>query len=242
VRDENPYLREFERLQPELSAPPDPVNAALGTTGMSAYDRRIWCVRRYAFAVPTPAALATLAHLAPIVELGAGTGYWAYLLRRRGVDCVAYDLAPPDRLPNPSRFHPFTWTEVAAGDVDVLRHHADRTLFLCWPPYRHPLASQALTSYAGATLVYVGEPAGGRTADEQFFDLLARSWVATQQVALPNWPGTHDQLTVYRRARRSGHDRHTVSREGHEHHPIDARRVAVDLKLHAVVMGGVPDL
>ncbi len=199
MRDDNPYLREFERLQPELRAQPDPVTATFGSAGMSAYDRRIWCVRRYAFAVPTRDALDRLASHAPIVELGAGTGYWAHLLRARGVDCLAYDLAPPDRLPNPSRFHPFTWTDVAQGDADVLKLHADRTLFLCWPPYRDPLAARALALYRGATLVYVGEPTGGRTADAAFFDLLTRDWAPIEELALPNWPGTHDGLTVYRR-------------------------------------------
>ena len=40
-------------------------------------------------------ALALLAARAPLVEVGAGTGYWAAALRRRGVDVLAYDLNPP---------------------------------------------------------------------------------------------------------------------------------------------------
>jgi hypothetical protein len=34
-----------------------------------------------------------------VVEVGAGTGYWAALLRARGVDVVAYDVRPPQHLP-----------------------------------------------------------------------------------------------------------------------------------------------
>ena len=30
-----------------------------------------------------------------LVELGAGTGYWAALLRKMDVDVIAYDLRPP---------------------------------------------------------------------------------------------------------------------------------------------------
>lgn len=178
-----------------------------GSCGVSAYDRRVWCVRRYAFAIPTDAALTTLAHYAPIVELGAGTGYWAFLLRSRGVDCVAYDSAPPDRVPNPNRFRPLTWTRVEQGDVDTLAAHADRALFLCWPSYRDPFASRALAAYAGTTLLYIGEPPGGHTADDAFFAQLERGWVCVEQVALPNWPGTHDALTVYRRRRARRGDR-----------------------------------
>jgi hypothetical protein len=98
------YLREFTRLQAELAAPPDPVATLHGSSGMSPHERRAWCVQRYAFAVPTREALETISQYAPIVELGAGTGYWAWLLRRRGVDCVAYDLAPPDSAANPHAF------------------------------------------------------------------------------------------------------------------------------------------
>jgi hypothetical protein len=48
-------------------------------------------------------------------------------------------------------------------------------------------------------LLYVGEPAGGHTADDAFFAQLAQYWQVVEYVALPNWPGTHDALTVYRR-------------------------------------------
>jgi hypothetical protein len=195
----NPYLREFRRLQPELGGPRDYVNLLHGAAGISAYDRRVWCVQRYAFAVPNDAALATLARYAPIVELGAGTGYWAFLLRGRGVDCLAYDLAPPDVSPNPNRFRPLTWTAVECGDVDALAAHGDRALFLCWPAYHDPFAARALAAYTGTTLLYIGEPAGGHTADGAFFAQLAREWRPLEQVAIPNWPGTCDALTVYRR-------------------------------------------
>jgi hypothetical protein len=201
--DDNPYLREFRRLEAELRGARDYVNLLHGTSGMSAYDRRVWCVRRYAFAVPTDAALATLARYAPIVELGAGTGYWAFLLCRRGVDCLAYDLAPPDISPNPNRFRPMTWSHVEPGNVDTLAAHSDRALFLCWPSYREPFASRALRAYTGTTLLYIGEPAGGHSADDAFFAQLAREWLPVEQVAVPNWPGTHDALTVYRRQHNS---------------------------------------
>ena len=197
--EDNPYLREFERLADELAATPDYADPLHQRKGMSSYDRRVWCVRRYAFAIPTEAALSTLACCAPIVELGAGTGYWAYLLRRRGVDCLAFDAAPPDRLPNPHHFGAVTWTAVERGGIEVLRNHADRALLLCWPPYRDPFAASALAAYAGATLLYIGEPAGGHTADDAFFARLERDWLPLHEVALPNWPGTSDRLVVYQR-------------------------------------------
>jgi len=47
------------------------------------------------------------------VEVGAGAGYWAATLRRRGVDVLAYDLNPPSaEAPEANAYHgrlpPFT--------------------------------------------------------------------------------------------------------------------------------------
>jgi hypothetical protein len=213
--EDNPYLREFERLADELAAPPDYADPLHGQVGMSSYDRRVWCVRRYAFAIPTDAALSVLARFAPIVELGAGTGYWAYLLRRRGVDCLAFDAAPPDRSPNPHRFISFTWTEVQRGGIEVLRDYSYRALLLCWPAYRDPFASHALAAYAGTTLLYIGESVGGHTADDAFFAQLERDWLPVLEVQLPNWPGTTDRLVVYqRRAHQASLVRHSDQHSG----------------------------
>jgi hypothetical protein len=192
---DNEYLRAF-RAEAEPAAG---YRAWLHRPTGSSYERRRAQVRRYAFAVPTEPALVTIGRYAPIVELGAGTGYWAYLLRQRGVDIVAYDRFPPDRAENPNRLDPRLWTEVLDGDASVLRRHPDRGLLLCWPSWRDPFAATALDVYPGTTLIYIGEGAGGHTADARFFELLDRDWQAALSVELPHWPGTSDRLTVYAR-------------------------------------------
>jgi hypothetical protein len=167
--------------------------------GPTDYEQRRASVRRYAFGVPNDAALDAVAARAPILELGAGTGYWAYLLRQRGVDIVAYDHAPPDVAPNVHRFEPHTWTAVLRGGVSVVSEHAGRALMLCWPGYGEPFADEALGVYGGSTLIYIGEGPGGHTADDAFFARLAREWSEEERVALPRWPGTHDSLWIYQR-------------------------------------------
>ena len=47
---------------------------------------------RYAWACPDSRALRALASCGPLVEVGAGHGYWASLLRARGADVLAFDL------------------------------------------------------------------------------------------------------------------------------------------------------
>jgi hypothetical protein len=203
---DNVYLREFRRCRfGSPSAARDFFDWLRTPTGSSAFEERVRCVRRYAFAVPNAAALSTLARHAPIVELGAGTGYWAYLLRRRGVEIAAFDVAPPDRAANPYKFEPRTWTTVAQGGVERLAAYPDRALFLCWPGQRDPFADAALAAYHGPTLLYVGEGPGGHTADERFFARLERDWRPLETIRLPNWPGTRDSLTVLQRIAVVGH-------------------------------------
>ena len=45
----------------------------------------------FAFGVPSEEICEAIAAHTPIVELGAGTGYWAAMLARRGADVPAFD-------------------------------------------------------------------------------------------------------------------------------------------------------
>lgn len=67
--------------------------------GKPCIHRRDLCLQ-YAWAIPDPASLAFAAHfLAPrAIEIGAGTGYWAWLLSHLGVEMTCFDIAPPDLL------------------------------------------------------------------------------------------------------------------------------------------------
>ena len=144
-----------------------------------------------AWALPDEGALSLLGGYGPLVECGAGTGYWAALLRARGADIVACDLAPARR----------SWTPMTAADsVTAVRAHRGRTLLLCWPPYDDDAASYtALRAYHGNLLLYIGGGSGGPTGTVRFHRELALNWSPAEQVALPTWPGLRDRLVVYRR-------------------------------------------
>jgi hypothetical protein len=55
---------------------------------------RLGLAQRYAYVLPQRHLLDVVARQSPLVEVGAGTGYWSYLLRQRGADVIAYDYAP----------------------------------------------------------------------------------------------------------------------------------------------------
>jgi len=146
---------------------------------------------------------------AGFIELGAGSGWLAYLLRDRGCKIEAYDSKKGStfvqywtRLP---------WFDlVQSGSIDRLslsnqqkqqqqqqqqqqniqgseheQKNVDlRTLLLCWPELDSSFAADALKAFRGSRLVYIGEGRGGATARKDFFDLLAKEWTVAAQMGL----------------------------------------------------------
>jgi hypothetical protein len=165
-------------------------------------ERRRELVELFAWAVPTDEALEAIARYAPLVECGAGTGYWTALLQARGVDVVAYDLAPPGTAASnrDHRSRRTPWAAVRHGSaVSAVRRHPHRTLVLCWPPYDDDAASyEPLRAYRGEVVVYVGEQEGA-SGSVRFHRELRLNWTVVEQVELPRWPRLDDRLTVYRR-------------------------------------------
>jgi hypothetical protein len=164
------------------------------------YGLRGRLVEQYSWAIPTTEALTMIAVNAPIVEIGAGTGYWAALLISMGVDIVAYDLNPPGGARENSYRHKRTYTTVNEGNHKKLLRHADRALFLCWPPYAEPMAHECLSAFKGDTLIYIGEGWGGCNADQDFWDLLRKEWEDVATCDIPQFSGLHDGLSVYKRS------------------------------------------
>jgi hypothetical protein len=154
--------------------------------------------QHYAYVFPDDSTLAMLAGLGPLVEMGAGTGYWAHRLRSLGVDIVAFDQAPVDGE-RANRYHPRArpWTGVEQGDQTVLSGHADRGLFLCWPPLFSSLGD-CLTHYCGDTVAYVGD-GGYLTARLDHLHERFTKVAAAPVRALDPYPGMRSQLTVWRR-------------------------------------------
>ncbi len=164
------------------------------------YEKRVHMPQEYAWAIPNSEALLELKKYQPIVEAGAGTGYWASLLKKMGVDIIAYDVVPVPAKNNAWHFRAKkSWSEVLAGDERVVEKHPERTLFVCWPPGDDPFAYNALSKYKGKTFIYIGEGPGGANGNRDFFTLLAKEWKLKNVVAIPQWPGIYDSMCVYER-------------------------------------------
>ena len=155
---------------------------------------------RYAWAVPNQEAIDVLAAHSPLVEVGAGRGYWARLAAGAGADIIAFDPFPPDESGGNNWHHgPGMFFEVGRADAEIAEKHPDRTLFLCWPPYGQDVALRALRSYKGETVIYVGDE-GLSAATPEFYAELAYGFTKVQVVEIPQWPGIQDRLEVWRRS------------------------------------------
>ncbi|GBG26251.1 Hypothetical Protein FCC1311_024722 [Hondaea fermentalgiana] len=186
---------------------------------------RNWPAHIYAYAVPTRGALKEIVNLGSIVEVGAGTGYWAYHLRTMGANVVAADIAPLEMDTSTSagsngkkrnnrggahtranEYHGQlpAYTRIEAmprgrkgGSLDASWAQRD-ALFLCYPPPGTPMAENALADFQGQHVAVVGEWIG-TTATQPFEVSLQREFILSKTVHLPNWPNTAYTLTIWRR-------------------------------------------
>lgn len=170
--------------------------------------------KKFAWAIPNVEALTMIADHSPcgVVEIGAGSGYWAKMLRQMGVDVIAYDPAP-----HVSDWHEGSYSEVLLGDHTSVIGHADRTLLTVWPEYEAAWSHEMVELYEGEKIVYVGESYGGCTGDDQFHRLIGgvgcycwgdepctcdKTTAQFKEIAttnVPQWAGIHDYLFVYER-------------------------------------------
>lgn len=152
-------------------------------------------VAKFSWAIPNDEALDIISKLGDIVEIGAGSAYWAHLLQDRGVNILPVDKY----LDNNTYGHTKFWTDVYDGDESILdKLSEDVNLFLCWPPYADPMAYNCLMKFKGEYIIYIGE-IYGCTGDEDFHDELYENWEEIVCYCIPQWHGPNDCLYVFKR-------------------------------------------
>jgi len=158
------------------------------------YEDRLAFVRRFAWSIPTHEFAVEIAERSvSLIEIGAGTGYWKHYLSQFGIDVLAFDIAPQNHYAGGN------WAEVKEGDERKVREFPDRDLFMCWIPNESDAAYQAVLSFTGDFIFYVGEGKGGCTANDAFYDLMSREWDEVYQGDPPNWYGVYSEDVIYQR-------------------------------------------
>lgn len=158
--------------------------------GTLAHTYRI--IARYSEAVPTRSTIDLLTGLGPLVEVGAGNGYWARLIGDVGGDVVATDSREWfGEVP--------TWTEVQHADADeTVQLHPDRTILACWPPRPNGYMTAVLDVAPQDTLALVTD-GPCQLEEDPLYARLDRGWTLIERHATPQWPGRFDDLAIWRR-------------------------------------------
>ncbi|KAI0885947.1 uncharacterized protein GGS22DRAFT_121835 [Annulohypoxylon maeteangense] len=184
-------------------------------------------MHHFGCACPSHEALSILRVVAagrPVFDIGSGGGYWTYMLRAYGVDCVAVDSAQSEWRVN--------WvddTVISDGAAFLKRRKARNTgvavdpdepvLLLVYPIVGGSIAGGSeggftramLDAYSGDTLAVVGTQNRngytgfrGESMDEYMErEQASNGWVKVVQVALPSFPGKDEALFVFQRGARA---------------------------------------
>jgi len=151
--------------------------------------RNFYCTK-YSFAITSPSTIAALKELLPIIEIGAGSGYWARMVTEKWElsDYYAFD-----------NFSTHVFPEMYYNVTDVEPNpKGNETFFFCWP-YMNSMAADYVKKYNPKRIVYIGEGNGGCTADEEFFELLDKHYDLAKSLDHPQYEGIHDVFELYER-------------------------------------------
>lgn len=160
---------------------------------------RLQLCKTYAWSIPSPGDIAWIKEQLDgraVVEVGAGTGYWAWQLSQAEIDVHAFDLEPGGNyFCGEVSYHP-----VLRGGPEAAATYPTRALMLCWPPYESPMAAEALKAYAGDLVISIGEPEGGCTGSDEYFALLGKEFEEIgDSRSHVTYSGIHCWVTAYRR-------------------------------------------
>jgi hypothetical protein len=172
--------------------------------------------RQYPDYVPTDSAIDVLLNLSPLVEVGAGDGYWSYVIEQNGGSVRATDLNPTRGSPSldplgetfPVEYHRgpslpdaddgFTrWCPVHGGDGSEVVAESDRPVLLVHPEPGTRWPERVLDSLDDQPLVFVGEWFPGYDASPMFFHRLHTEFDLVETFPVYDWASMHARGYVF---------------------------------------------
>lgn len=174
-------------------------------------DRDVF-ISKFGWSIPCKEALDAIKKYIrePLYDVMAGTGFWAKILNMAGIETIAHDIQINTKK---NHYHKLQGNK-GMPHIKLKRKNALRTgydmsigrikgdVFLSWPPYECPVASELLSMLKiGTRVVYIGEDIGGCTGDLSFFTNLKNNFKLLEKVYLPNFPGIHDDMYIYEKTK-----------------------------------------
>jgi hypothetical protein len=161
----------------------------------------------YAFSYPSRKAIRHIVDFIrddKVLEVCAGLGFWAALLKEKGVDIICTDIGAQDGVihsgyPSNGR-QPFVEVEGLSVQDAIAKYSEHNVLMLSWPPYDKSVGADAVRAFGGNKVVYIGELAGGCCGDHEMFELLKDRYGKGRHVQIPHWFGLHDAVLLFERS------------------------------------------
>jgi hypothetical protein len=157
-------------------------------------------IEKFGFSLLCFDAIEAIRPYAPLVELGAGSGYWSYELQKFGVDVVATDemgeLFYSFRKGGQTRWAEKYVEIEKLNAVEAIRKYPNRVPLIVWPSLGEPWAADALDIYTGNVVIYFGEGHGNACADDRFHETLDQRFADQRFVKMPHFWGCYDRWLV----------------------------------------------
>ena len=153
-----------------------------------------------------------------LIEVGAGTGYIAHLIKQAGLSIEALDIAPTSN--NVDLFNDYhgkspSFTLVKKGGpsnlVDIV-HAKKKALLLCYPPPGSSMARDCLRNFVksgGEYIVHIGEYSG-LTGCTRFEALLSTNFRCELRMPCPSWGTDAAFLAIFRKNDGKRKEEHAV--------------------------------
>lgn len=148
-----------------------------------------------------------------VADIGCGTGYLVYHLKKRDVDIVGIDSHIEDNHYFPNLVAQYLTTvknTIVKMDYRDLNVDDYDVFIISWPDYLSLEAAEFIRGLpVGKTVIYQGEDCGGCCADDTFFEILEEDFnELDSQTSTLRWYacqfyGIHDNWTVYQKHRRT---------------------------------------
>ena len=157
-------------------------------------------IKQFSFAVPCREVLDALQSLEPILEVGAGTGFWTHLMNQRGIDAWSTDV-PQMHNEHEQAIGAFGLNEEMDAERAV-RTYPSMNVFISWPVYWSDWPERAISAMeSDQYLACIDDGRRGQTGSERFYDILDRDFEKLNVLTFgqPSWPRQYDAFHVWRK-------------------------------------------
>jgi hypothetical protein len=162
--------------------------------------------------IPTDEAIRTLIKYGPVVEVGAGKGYWAHVLNENGGDCIPTDLNPEDETgefpvttvysseDGEQKYSSTVWAGVEELDgAAAVTAYPERTVMMCHPEGTTHWSKDVLDAIEDQFFIYIGEWFPGADANPLLFKRLADEFDLVERFLVFDWASMHAAGYVFKR-------------------------------------------